>query len=138
MPTLTTILEYLKVAASSPLAFAAYVCVVVAWVARIWIVTGPRQRAERILAQFNEDRARSIALKDLLGASPPLGLKKSEIMDWVRAKSSENTRGYLLVAYLATLLSVVIVAGLTSYVWYNDDGSRPVKLLRENVSRGNP
>lgn len=126
-------LNSLKVAATSPLAVVAYVCVVAAWITRIWLVTGPKQRAEHILSKFTDDATRSTALRELLGADPPKGIQKSDIMDWVRIKSSENTRGYLALAYLATLLAIVVIVGMAMYTWYT---GYPVRLIGESVTSG--
>jgi hypothetical protein len=132
-------LEYLGDAAGSPLAYVAYVCVIAAWLARAWIVNAPTQRARQILAEFDDDRERATALIDLLGSRPPPGLKRSDIMEWVRVKSAEKARGYIVLAYLATLTAVVVIVGLASFTYLTNKRppSHPVptKLINENVIR---
>jgi hypothetical protein len=132
---LALFLKYLGDAAVSPLALGAYASAVAAWVARTWIVTGPRQRAEQIVSRFRDDGARVSALRDLLGVAPPPGLKPAEIMDWVRVRSSERAHAYLIVAYLATLAAIVIVFGMATYGWYNKNTATPIKKINEIVHR---
>ena len=48
-----TLVSGLKDAATSPLAFIAYLVLVTAWVVRTWLIVRPQRQAERIVAQYS-------------------------------------------------------------------------------------
>ncbi len=106
----------LRDVAGNPLAFAAYALVVAAWAARGWFVYRPQAQAEKILGQYSEDKERTVALSMLIGEKPPSGLAKADLLEWVRLKSKEKTRYLLLVAYVATLATVITISGMAVFL----------------------
>ena len=106
----------LRDVAGNPLAFAAYTLVVAAWVARGWFVYRPQAQAEKILGQYSEDKERTVALSTLVGEKPPSGLAKSDLLEWVKLKSKDKTRYLLLVAYVATLGTIVAISGMAVFL----------------------
>jgi hypothetical protein len=113
--TIDTFIDSLRTVAASPLALIAYSVVVSAWVARSWLAHRPQARAKEILLAYTSDSQRTRALEGLLGSRPPHGLQTSQILDWVRIESHHKTRSLLLVAYVATLLTMVLVVGIAVY-----------------------
>ncbi len=103
-------LEQLPAAASSPLALGSYALVLAAWIVVVWLRQKPQREARRILEQYKDDDKRNKALASLLGTAPPEGLARREILEWVKLKSADSTRTYLLIAYLATLAALLIIA----------------------------
>ena len=108
-------LRVLRDVAGSPLAFAAYVIVAAAWVGRAWIVYQPQARAREILAQYKDDKQRSVALKTLIGENPPTGIPDAQIIDWVKLKSKDKARYLVLVAYVATLGTVIAISAMAVF-----------------------
>jgi hypothetical protein len=110
-------LQALPAAATSPYAYAAYIVALGAWVVTIWLRGQPERKSQKILEGYKNDAARNTALAQLLGQAPPDNLPKKEILEWVRLKAAEKSRGYLLIGFLAllvTLIVIVVVALTTS------------------------
>ncbi|TAW02083.1 hypothetical protein [Rhizobium ruizarguesonis] len=132
-------LNYLAVAAKSPLAFTAYLAVIVAWIARFWFSVIPRSRAEQIARTFSDDQKRTTALSLLLGEAPPAGLPRNEILQWVQVKSKEKSWGYIFATYLCTLFALVVVLGLSAYTYLEHSADpidgQPITKLDEKVDR---
>ena len=109
MAILRAFLEALPAAATSPYAYAAYVLALVAWVASLWLGNQPQRESRKIVARYKDDAARNQALAELLGNAPPKGLAKDQILDWVRIQTTAKSKTYLLIAYLATLIAVIVI-----------------------------
>jgi hypothetical protein len=110
MEAIAPFLQYLPEAASSPLALVAYFLVVGAWALRTWLYINPTRDARRILAQYKDDAERTIALTKIFNEQLPRGLKGNDaILAWVRNKSLEKTRVLFVVAWLATLVAVLVL-----------------------------
>src|SRR5271157_5230124 len=105
-------LQSLGVVAGSWQALVGYVVVVAAWTTRSWLVFRPQQQARQIIASYRSDSERIVALRSLLGTEPPKGLKGPEILKWTEIQAKGSTRVFLLVAYVSTLVTVLIVVGL--------------------------
>jgi len=102
-------LTHIPDAASSPLAFVSYGLVVAAWVIRTWLLTNPRRNAQKILAQFSDDKKRLSALAEVFNEQPPSGLVGNDaILIWVNIKSREKTQVLLVVAWIATAVAVLL------------------------------
>ena len=109
MGSVLDLLKHLPEAAKSPLAFVAYCLVVAAWVLQQWFATKPQRDAKAILTSFKDDKARLAAVGKIFNEPPPQGLKGNEaILEWVKARSAEKTKVLLVVAWLATLVAVLI------------------------------
>jgi|SoiMethySBSTD1v2_1073268.scaffolds.fasta_scaffold05286_3 hypothetical protein len=102
-------LHALPTAATSPYAFAAYVVLVAAWVVTVWLRNQPYRKSLEIVKTFKDDRERNKSLAQLLGDSPPAHLKNDQILDWLKIKSSEKTRAYLLIGVVAVLITVTVI-----------------------------
>ena len=102
-------LKHLPEAASSPLAFVAYGLVVAAWVVQAWLAQNPRRSAQKILERFKDDTQRSKALAEIFQEQPPRGLSGNEaILQWVNIRSREKAKQLLLVAWVATVLALLL------------------------------
>jgi hypothetical protein len=103
------LLKHIPEAAKSPLAFVAYCLVTAAWVLNQWFATKPQRNAKAILKSFKDDKARLAALGEIFNEPPPHGLTGNQaILEWVKARSSDKSRVLLVVAWLATLVAVLI------------------------------
>ena len=103
------LLKHLPEAAKSPLAFVAYCLVVAAWVLQQWLATKPQRDAKAILSSFKDDKARLAAIGKIFNETPPRGLQGNEaILEWVKTRSADKTKVLLVVAWLATLVAVLI------------------------------
>ena len=109
MGSVLDLLKHLPEAAKSPLAFVAYCLVVAAWVLQQWFATKPQRDAKAILSSFKDDQARLSAIGEIFNEPPPHGLKGNKaILEWVKARSADKTKVLLVVAWLATLIAVLI------------------------------
>lgn len=109
MDSITAFLQHIPDAATSPLAFVAYFLVVAAWTVRTWLFTNPVRHAKQILSQYKRDGERNAALETIFKEQPPTGLKgNAAILEWVRTRSAEKTRVLFVVAWLATILSILV------------------------------
>ena len=109
MGSVLDLLKHLPEAAKSPLAFVAYCLVVAAWVLQQWLATKPQRDAKAILNSFKDDKARLAALGQIFNEPPPQGLKGNQaILEWVKTRSADKTKVLLVVAWLATLIAVLI------------------------------
>lgn len=128
-------LMHLGDAAKSTIALVAYVVVIVAWSLRAWLKDQPQRKAEKILAQYGSDAKRTIALKALLGTDPPKGMKKEDILLWVKLQTRYRSRFLLAVAYLSTLVAVVVIVGMALFYPQNTDKVMPPVLIESTVQR---
>ena len=103
------LIDALPTAATSPLALVAYIVVAGVWLTYAYLRFKPLRKAESILQRFDEDKPRIDALRELTGDAPPAGLKRSEIMQWVRSQSQSRLYVLLLVAYISTLVAFLAV-----------------------------
>jgi hypothetical protein len=107
--SIADLLKNLPEAAQSPLAFVAYCLVVAAWLIQRWLALKPQRDAKSILNTFKDDQLRLSALTEIFNEPPPRGLEGNQaILDWVRVRSAEKTKVLLVVAWLATLVAVLI------------------------------
>jgi hypothetical protein len=103
------LLKHIPDAATSPLAFVAYCLVVAAWVLQQWLATKPQRDAKAILKSFKDDNTRLAAIGEIFNEPPPRGLEGNQaILEWVKTRSADKTRVLMVVAWLATLLAVLI------------------------------
>jgi hypothetical protein len=109
MDVLQGFLNALPTAATSPYAYAAYVLLLGSWLVSLWLRGQPQRRTEKILSGFRDDAARNAALANLLGESPPQGLPPEQILEWVRTRTRDKSKTYLLIGYVATLVTVIII-----------------------------
>lgn len=132
---ITDFLGRLGEAATSTLALAAYVVVVLAWVFRVWWRYRLENKAEKILEQFDSDAARNEALGKLLGSSPPQGLPRKDLMEWAIVQTRHRSRVLVTVAYLSTLIAIVVVSGMAWFQPVAHDVRKPPALIDSEVSR---
>lgn len=132
---ITDFLGRLGEAATSTLALAAYVVVVLAWVFRVWWRYRLENKAEKILEQFDSDAARNEALGKLLGSSPPQGLPRKDLMQWAIVQTRHQSRVLVTVAYLSTLIAIVVVSGMAWFQPVAHDVRKPPVLIDSEVSR---
>ena len=110
MGELTVLIEAIPQAAHSPLALTAYLIFIAAWSLSVWLRSKPQVDAKRALKLYKDDRQRNIALKAIIGKPPPEGLNGNEaILAWVKSESADKARVLLLIAWLATLISAVVL-----------------------------
>jgi hypothetical protein len=103
------LLKHLPEAAKSPLAFVAYCLVIAAWVLQQWFATKPQRDAKAILLSIRDDRAKVDAITEIFNEPPPQGLTGNQaILEWVKTRSAEKTRVLMVVAWLATLVAVLV------------------------------
>lgn len=122
------VIPSLVTAVQSPFSLAAATLALAAWIVRIWIVTRPQSQARAIVAQYESDAERNRALTSLLGFSPPAGLRRNDLLPWVRLQLAHKNRGLLLLGYIATLLFLSIVA-VTALNQSNPTPPKPEKPL---------
>jgi hypothetical protein len=109
MDALQPFLNALPTAATSPYAYAAYVLLLGSWLVSLWLGGRPQRQTQKILATFRDDAARNTALARLLGESPPRGLPKEQILQWAQSQTGAKSKTYLLIGYVATLVTVIII-----------------------------
>jgi hypothetical protein len=124
---LKTLLSSLRDVAGSPWALIGYIVVVGAWVVRSYVLARPQRRAREILQLYSSDAQRTKALEELMGSSPPRGLQKAQILDWVAIQAKAQNRLFLLIAYVSTLIMGTVIVGLAVYhAQPPEDTSKPV------------
>jgi hypothetical protein len=120
-------LKQLPVVAKSPLAFVAYVLVTAAWVLTYWLKGQPERKAEEILKQFADDKARLEALKQILKRDPPKGLTGNvAILRWVQQTSRGRSQMLLLIGWISTLVAIIVFA--VAWRMTPTPGSRQITL----------
>jgi hypothetical protein len=130
----TDFLSRLGEAATSTLALAAYVVVVLAWVFRVWLGYRPENRAEKILGQFDSDAARNEALGKLLGSSPQR-LPRKNLMRWAIVGTQHRSRVLATVAYLSTLVAAIVIIGMALFQPVANEVRKPPVLIDSEVKR---
>jgi hypothetical protein len=109
MGSISEFLKHVPDAATSPLAFVAYVMVLAAWVLTTWLRGLPERKAQQILKQFGDDQYRLEALKVLVHQDPPAGLTGNDaILGWVTEANKARKGMLLLVALGITLVAVIV------------------------------
>ena len=102
-------LGHLSDASRSPLAFVAYALVLAAWILNTWLTGNPQRQAQKILTDFKDDQRRLDALVEVFHEQPPHELSGNEaILSWVEGKSRDRTRLLLLIAWIATVVAVLL------------------------------
>lgn len=125
-------LKFLGEAATSTVALAAYVVVVFAWAFKVWVEHQPQGRAEKILEQFGSDAARNEALGKLLGER---AFRRKDLMRWATLRSRERARIVGAVAYLATLVTAIVIVGMALFKTGTHDMHKPPVLVGSQVHR---
>lgn len=132
---ITDFLSRLGEAATSTIALAAYVVVVLAWSFRVWLRHRLQVKIERILEPFGSDAARNEALGKLLGSSPPLGLPKKDLMQWVTLQARLRSQVLATVAYLSTLTAAIVIIGMALFQPVAHEVHKPPVLIDSKVNR---
>ena len=102
-------LGHLSDASKSPLAFVAYGLVLAAWILNTWLTGNPQRQAQKILTEFKDDQKRLDALVEVFHEQPPNGLSGNEaILSWVQGKSQDRTKLLFLIAWIATVVAVLL------------------------------
>jgi len=107
-------LNSISLIGSSPYALIGYVAVVIAWTVRAWFLYRPQRDAARIIATIQNDKDRLRALRSLVGSDIPEGLDQTGMLDVVRIRATERSRSLLLVAYVATLVTAILIVSLAT------------------------
>lgn len=131
-------LSRLGVAATSTIALAGYFVVVVAWTFWAWVRLQPLSNAARILGLFRSDNARTEALGKLLGNDVPQGLRKKDLMSWETQRMRHRSRVLAVVAYVSTLITVVVVFAMAKFQPVAHEVRKPPVLVDSEVTRGPP
>jgi hypothetical protein len=134
----TRFLESLRVVASSPLALAAYAILVCAWVIRIWIATEPERQVKSILETYKDDTNRLSALRALLGNDIPKGLPRNEILKIAKLRAKERSHSLLLVAYVASLATFILITGMAFYRIGPSQNNSPPELIDSTAKVNRP
>ncbi len=132
---MTDFLVHLKDAGSSTLALAAYIIVALLWALRSWLAYRPQVKAKQILAMYKSDVERSRALAALLGTEPPRGLQRDAILAWTAMQISRQTRLLVVAAYVATLLTAVVIVGMALFRPSDSDAGKHPVLINSTVER---
>jgi|SRR5229473_6428060 len=127
-------LQSLREVASSWQALIGYVIVVAAWTIRGWLVYRPQKQARYILATYENDSERSVALRSLLGTEPPKRLTGAEILVWTEVQVKSKARLFLLIAYVSTLIVALILVSLAISNNSHSDHRNPI-LINNTVKR---
>lgn len=130
------LLTGLRDAASSPLALAAYVIVVAAWSAGLWFASQPQRQIDAIQEAYLDDANRLEALRTVLGSEVPVGTPKAHIIKIIQERGKQKARSLLLVAYLATILAIIVITAMA--VYRASEGKIPPKLVGSSVERHRP
>jgi hypothetical protein len=136
LTVITDFLSHLGAAATSTVALAAYVIVVLAWTFNAWLRHQLQGKAEKILEQFDSDAARNEALGKLLGSHPPPGLPRKDLMRWTLLQSRHRSRILAIVAYLSTLTAAIVIIGMALFQPAAHDVRKPPVLIDSEVKRG--
>lgn len=126
-------LTHLQEAATSTASLAAYAVVVAAWALRAWLKYQPQHQAKQILKMYKSDAERTRALVTLLGSAPPKALEGDQILKWVALQTTQRTRYLVVFAYLATLLTAIVVVGMA--LFRDSDVGKPPVLIKSKVER---
>lgn len=121
----------LKDVSTSGYALCGYIVLLTAWVVRSWVSIHPRAKATSILKSYKTDKERTVALTALLGTAPPNGLPETDLLQWVSIKSKERARFFVLLAYVATLVTILGLVGLA----LKRANDQPVKAVDVHVDR---
>jgi hypothetical protein len=109
-----------------------YIFVAIVWVLRSWLLFRPQQKAKEILQSFDTDKERISALKSLLGVEPPSALRSHDILEWTRIYAKERTKIIYLIAFISTLITVVLITGMAIYKSFNEiENDKPPVLIEE-------
>jgi len=101
-------LSHLKDVSASPLAYCAYICIVALWAFFSW--TNWRRN---IINDFSDDKKKLEALKQLfVNGAPPKNVNE---LEWYSFKLKQRRFDYLLTAFIATLLTTIIICGLAYF-----------------------
>jgi hypothetical protein len=130
---ITDFLSHLGEAATSTIALVAYVVVVLAWTLRTWQVHQPMAKIEKLLEQCESDEARLELAGKITGSDPPKGLRKKDLMRWATMHYKHRSRLMAMAAYMATLLTIVIIVGMAFYESRSDDERKPPVLVDTEV-----
>jgi hypothetical protein len=128
-------LGHLGEAATSTIAVAAYVVVILAWALRVWLRHQLQAKAVKILDGFKSDAARNEALGKLLGSSPPAGLAQKDLMRWAALQTRHRSRVLVMAAYLATLTAAIVIVGMAFFQSGTSEVRKPPVLIDSEVQR---
>ena len=132
---ITDFLGRLGEAATSTIALAAYVVVVLAWAFSVWQKHQLQSKAEKILEQFDSDAARNEALAKLLRNSPPPGFPKKDLLQWAAQQTRHQSRVLAVVAYLSTLTAAIVIVGMALFKPVAHEVHKPPVLIDSAVQR---
>jgi hypothetical protein len=128
-------MSHLGDAATSTIALAAYVVVVLAWTFRIWLKQRLQDKAAKILAQFDSDAERNEALDKLLARRPPPGLPRKDLMRWAALQTRHRSRILVVIAYLSTLTAAIVIVGMALFQPTPHEIHRPPVLIDSVVTQ---
>ena len=130
-------LQYLKEIANSPLAYIGYALVIFLWAFRYWILNSPKSKIKDILGTFKSDSEKNEAIKSLTGIEPPRGLNGKQILNWYENNNRQRSKSLLLLAYLASLLTIILIVGLAYYktTLPKQEIHKPPILIDERVNK---
>jgi len=129
---ITTFLNNLEVVSKSKYALIGYALVVIAWVVITWLKSNPKRKAIKILKLYQNDKDRNMALNYLIGIEPPQKMRKEDIIKWVNVQSKNKYRAIMLIGYIATLITVILIS---SFAYWGDFSDKPVKLINSKSTR---
>jgi hypothetical protein len=130
---ITDFLRHLGDAATSTIALVAYIVVILAWALRTWLIHRPMGKIEKLLDQCVSDEARIEMAGKITGSDPPKGLRKKDLLRWVTLHYKHRSRLMATAAYMATLLTIVIIVGMALYQSSGDDERKPPVLVDTEV-----
>ncbi|BBO87043.1 hypothetical protein [Desulfosarcina ovata] len=104
------LIEIIGEVAGEPLSLVAYLAIIALFSWRAWLNTKPVKEAEKILDKYKNDIDRNKALEHLIGNSIPDKIGEEKIIEWVKLKSKEKTRKMLVLAYIATLVTILSIS----------------------------
>jgi hypothetical protein len=114
--------------AGEPLAFVAYMGLILLFAWRAWLKSKPIKEAEKIITTFKNDSDKKDALRQLMGTSIPDKIKNKDVMQWVKIKSGEKTKKLLVFCYASTLITFIVISAL---VYENYQESKPRLEMRD-------
>ncbi len=133
---ITDFLKHLGDVARSPLAFAGYVLVVFAWCFWMWLRFQLQGKFDKIFTQFDSDAGRNEGLGEfgkLVGISPPQGLPRKDLMRWATLQMRHRLRVIATVAYLSTLIAVIVIVCIAKFQPAPPDERKPPVLVDYEV-----
>ena len=127
-------LNHLKDISDSPLAFIGYCFVAFLWAYRYFLINRPKSKLSDIVKSFDSDNEKNKAIESLLGTKPPRGLVGDQILEWYQINNKQKSKSLLLLGYIATLLTIIVIIGLTFYKT-NKDKHKPPILIEQRVNK---